>query len=70
MTVIVMCTLYVTLLIFTCYMDRKDKKRNMIKLLPDNQSDDIYFYEIIFYTGARPFSETDSNVSSKYLFYK
>jgi hypothetical protein len=45
-------------------MDRKDKLRNMIKLLPDNQSDDIYFYEIIFYTGARPFAQTDSNVRS------
>jgi len=56
------------LLIFTCYMDKKDKKRNMIKLLADNQSDDVYFYEIIFYTGSRPFSETDSNVSLNYLF--
>jgi len=45
-------------------MDRKDKLRNMIKLLPDNQSDDIYFYEIIFYTGARLFAQTDSNVRS------
>jgi len=64
MTVIVMCSLYSILLIFTCFMDRKDKLRNMIKLLPDNQSDDIYFYEIIFYTGARPFAQTDSNVRS------
>lgn len=62
MTVLVMCTLYVTMLVFTLYMDRKDKSKNMIKLLPDNESDDVYFYEIIFYTGGRPFSETDSNV--------
>jgi hypothetical protein len=62
MTVIVMCTLYVILLMFTCYMDKKDKIKNMIKLFPDNQPDDIYFYEVIFYTGARPFSGTDSNV--------
>ena len=48
-------------------MDRKDKLRNMIKLLPDNQSDDVYFYEIIFYTGARPFAQTDSNVRSLLL---
>jgi hypothetical protein len=63
MTVIVMCSLYLVLFIFSAYMDRKDRLRNLIKILPENESDDTYFYEIIFYTGARPFSETDSNVS-------
>ena len=37
----------------------------MIKILPDNEADDIYFYEVMFTTGARPFSETDSNVNRK-----
>ena len=68
MTVIVMSALYMILLFFTLYMDRKDKIKNMIKLLPDNQSDDIYFYEIIFYTGASPFSATDSNVGCLFFF--
>lgn len=62
MTVIVMCTLYLTMLMFTLHMDRKDKVKNMIKLFPENESDDVYFYEIIFFTGGRPFSGTDSNV--------
>lgn len=63
MTVIVMVTLYVIFFIWARYQDQKDKIKNAIKILPDNEPDDIYFYEIVFYTGARPFSETDSNVS-------
>ena len=62
MTIIVMSTLYIVCFIWTRYMDKKDKLKTMIKILPDNEPDDIYFYEILFYTGARPFSETDSNV--------
>lgn len=63
MTVIVMSTLYIILFIWTNHQDKKDKLKNAIKILPDNEPDDIYFYEILFYTGARPFSETDSNVN-------
>lgn len=63
MTVIVMSSLYILLFIWARYQDKKDKLKNAIKILPDNEPDDIYFYEICFYTGARPFSETDSNVN-------
>lgn len=66
MTVIVMATIYIVCLIWTRHMDKKDKLKTMIKLLPDNEPDDIYFYEILFYTGARPFSETDSNVNNSF----
>jgi len=62
MTVIVMSTLYVVLFIWARYQDQKDKIKNAIKILPDNEPDDIYFYEIVFYTGSRVFAETDSNV--------
>jgi polycystin 1L2 len=60
MTVIVITLIYLILLIFTSYMDKKDKYKNRIKILAD--SDDIYFYEIIFYTGSRLNAGTSSNV--------
>jgi hypothetical protein len=43
-------------------MDKKDEIKNQIYLLPDNENDDIYFYEILFYTGLSLNAGTDSNV--------
>ena len=43
-------------------MDRRDKLKTMIKILPDNECDDIYFYELLFYTGSRVNAATDSTV--------
>lgn len=63
LTIIIMTTLYFVFLIYALYHDKRDKIKNMIKILPDNEADDIYFYEVMFTTGARPFSETDSNVN-------
>ena len=48
MTIIVMCTLYVVFFIWARYMDKKDKIKTMIKILPDNECDDIYFYELLY----------------------
>lgn len=60
MTVIVITTIYSILLVWTFYMDKRDKLKKRIKLLVD--PDDAYFYEIIFYTASRPHAGTDSNV--------
>lgn len=62
MTIIVMCTIYVVAFLWTNWMDRRDKLKTMIKILPDNECDDIYFYELLFYTGSRVNAATDSVV--------
>lgn len=70
LTVIIMTTLYIILFVWTKYMDKNDKLKTIIKILPDNDKDDIYFYEILFYTGSRPDAGTNSNVFiNLYYFY-
>ena len=67
MTVIVIGLLYSLLFIWTRYMDKKDELKMQIHLLPDNENDDIYFYEILFFTGLSLNAGTESNVI--YSFY-
>lgn len=64
MTVLVITSLYFILFIWTFQMDKKDERKKEIKLLIENEKDDIYFYEIIFYTGSRFNAATQSNVRS------
>jgi hypothetical protein len=68
MTIIVMCTIYILAFLWTNYQDRKDRLKTMIKILPDNECDDIYFYELLFYTGSRVNAGTDSVVIIILLF--
>ena len=66
MTCIVITLFYFILFIWTQYMDNKDKLKTNIKILNDlDYSDDIYFYEIIFYTGNRFNAGTKSNIKFK-----
>jgi hypothetical protein len=44
-------------------MDKKDNQKTMINIMPENECDDIYFYEILFYTGSRLNAGTDSIVN-------
>ena len=44
-------------------MDHKDKAKSNINVLLDNNITDLYFYELIFYTGSRRDASTESNVS-------
>ena len=67
MTVIVISLLYILLFIWSRYMDKKDELKKQIYILPDNENDDIYFYEILFYTGLSLNSGTDSNVKQYIL---
>lgn len=62
MTVILLSLLYILLFIWSRYMDKRDELKTRVYSLPDNENDDIYFYEILFYTGARFNAGTDSNV--------
>ena len=66
-TVIGLSSLYVILGILCMYLDRDDRRKIGICVLPghdvDLNSDSAYFYEIIFYTGLRKDAGTDSKVS-------
>ena len=64
LTIIIICLIYILLFILTRYKDKKDK----LKLIPNitlAEKDDIYFYEIIFYTGNRMTASTKSNILFK-----
>ena len=63
-TVIVLCILYILLFIWAYNMDKKDKLKTMISIFPDNEYDDVYFYEILFHTGTRMNAGTDSTVNN------
>ena len=63
LTVIIVSVLYILLFILTRYLDYKDKTRSNIHILADNSLTDLYFYELIFYTGGRKDASTASKVS-------
>lgn len=62
LTVIISTAIYIILFVWTRYMDSRDKLKNCIKLLKDNHPNDVYFYEVLFYTGSSIDSATDSTV--------
>ena len=62
-TVIVVTNLYIILFIWCFYMDREDSKKTQVYILEDNCVDDLYFYEMIVFTGNRKDAGTDSKVS-------
>lgn len=62
LTIIIICSLYIILFIWTRYMDWKDNKKNKVNLLNDNNKQDDCFYELIFFTGSRKEAGTDSKV--------
>ncbi len=61
-TVIIISCIYIVLVVFCMYMDRWDVAKTRIYLLDDNDPDELYFYEILVYTGRRINSGTESNV--------
>ena len=65
MTVLVSSTLYFMLFIWTKRMDKRDELKTRIKVFNESSKDDIYFYEIIFYTGNRMNAGTESNIMFK-----
>lgn len=62
LTVICVSVIYIILIVFARYKDRKDLLKLGITPLPDNHSADGYFYQIIVFTGQRKDSGTQSNV--------
>ncbi|CAF1375842.1 unnamed protein product [Adineta ricciae] len=62
LTVIVVCVIYVLLAIYARYYDKKDIEKLGVTILPDNNKNDNYFYQIIVFTGQRRDAGTKSNV--------
>lgn len=62
-TVIIVCSIYVLMSIVCFYKDRKDKKKNKILVLKDNDTGWNYLYEIKVFTGSRKNAGTNSSVN-------
>ena len=64
LTVIVLVCLYILLAIWSRWMDRKDEQKVGITILNEDENfENKYIYEIIFFTGARKEAATDSKVN-------
>jgi polycystin 1L2 len=61
-TLICVCVLYIFLVIYARYKDKKDVQKLGVTALPDNHKCDQYFYQIIVFTGHRKDAGTKSKV--------
>ncbi|CAF1690248.1 unnamed protein product, partial [Adineta ricciae] len=61
-TLICVSILYLLLLVYARYKDKKDLEKLGVTPLPDNQPSDQYFYQILVFTGHRTHSGTNSKV--------
>jgi polycystin 1L2 len=62
LTVICICLIYILLMIYARYKDKKDLDKLGVTILPDNHRQDQYFYQIIIFTGHRRDAGTESKV--------
>ena len=62
LTVIIVSCLYLILVVLCRYLDYRDTFKSQIHLLKDNDLEDLYFYELMVFTGNRQGAGTDSNV--------
>lgn len=62
LTVICVLILYLLLIIYARYKDKKDIEKLGVIPLPDNHKSDGYFYQIIVFTGHRNHAGTKSKV--------
>lgn len=63
LTVICIVSIYLILLVYSRYKDKKDVEKLGVTPLSDNHRVDRYFYEIIVFTGHRLDSGTESKVN-------
>ncbi|XP_043202140.1 polycystic kidney disease protein 1-like 2 [Amphibalanus amphitrite] len=63
MTMIVSLGLYLILVIWSRYQDKKDVEKVGARPMPDNVESDKYLYEVMVYTGHKSDAATDSVVS-------
>jgi hypothetical protein len=66
--VIVFLCLYVFFAIWSRIMDKRDEQKMGIYFLEDNYPNELYFYELIVFTGNRSESETNSKVNFDFIF--
>ena len=63
LTVVCVSVIYVLLIIYARFQDRKDLLKLGVTPLPDNHRTDEYFYQILVFTGQRRNAGTNSKVS-------
>ena len=66
LTVICVVVIYLILVIFSRYKDRKDLEKLGVTPLVDNHKSDQYFYQILVFTGQRKDSGTKSKVKKRF----
>ncbi|CAF4235279.1 unnamed protein product, partial [Adineta steineri] len=62
LTIIIVSIIYISLMIYARYKDRKDIEKLGVTFLPDNDKKDRYFYQILIFTGHRKEAGTKSKV--------
>ena len=62
LTVICIITIYLVLIVYVRFKDRKDLEKLGVTSLPDNHSADKYYYQILVFTGRRNNAGTKSKV--------
>ncbi|CAF1585319.1 unnamed protein product, partial [Adineta steineri] len=62
LTIICICILYIFIVIYARYKDKKDLEKLGVTPLSDNYSTDQYFYQMIVFTGHRANAGTNSKV--------
>jgi hypothetical protein len=62
-TVIVIISSYIILCLFVLYLDKLDACKTNLYVMADNGMSDLYFYEVVVFTGNRKDAGTNSNVS-------
>jgi hypothetical protein len=62
LTIICTTIIYIILMIYARFKDKKDIEKLGVTSLPDNHQSDQYFYQIIVFTGQRKDAGTKSNV--------
>ncbi|CAF0948943.1 unnamed protein product [Adineta ricciae] len=62
LTIICVVVIYILLVIYARFKDKKDLEKLGVTPLPDNSNEDGYFYQIIVFTGQRNNAGTNSKV--------
>ena len=62
LTVTCVSVIYLILMIYARFKDKKDREKLGVTPLPDNHSSDQYFYQMIVFTGQRKGAGTNSKV--------
>jgi hypothetical protein len=62
LTIISVCIIYIILIIYAHFQDKKDLAKLAVTPLPDNHKSDQYYYQIFVFTGHRIDAGTKSKV--------